>query len=82
MVSVTYDSITHWATIVNYPGSPSFFEVSFFKESGRTDIPKIILEMKDNKLELPKDSPVINEGLAIAVIKAFESHAVEKNLSL
>ena len=82
MVSVTYDGITHWATIVNYPASPSTFEVSFFKEFGPADTPKIVLERKNGKLELANNSQVINDGFVKAIVKALESHAVEKSISL
>ena len=82
MVSIKYDSTNLWATIVNYPDSPSTFEVSFFKEFGPSDIPKISLEKINGKLELAKNSPSISEELLIAVMKALESHAVEKSIAV
>jgi len=82
MISVAYNSVSLWATIINYPDSPSTFEVSFFKEFGPADIPKIILEKKDGKLELTESSPIINEELVTSVVKALEGHALEKSLSL
>lgn len=81
MISIAYDTISLWATIINYPDSPSTFEVNFFKEFGPAEIPKIILEKKDGSFELAKSSPVINEELVIAVVKALEGHVLEKNLS-
>jgi hypothetical protein len=82
MVSVTHDGMTHWASIINYPSSPSTFEVSVFKELGPADILKIVLEKKDGKLQLAKDSGVVSEGFVKAIVKAFENHTVEKSISL
>ena len=82
MVSVTHDDIIHWATIVNYPDSPSTFEVSFFKEFGLTDMPRIILEKVDGKLEVAKESAEINEEFLKAVVRVVESHVFEKSLNL
>jgi hypothetical protein len=82
MVSVTHDGMTHWATIINYPASPSTFEVSFFKEFGPADITRIVLEKKDGKLELAKDSKVVSEGFVKAIVKALESHAVERSINI
>lgn len=77
-VSIYHDSITHWATIVNYPGSPLTFEVSFVKEFGPATLPKIILEKRDGKFVLAKNSPVINEDFIKAVVKAVENLSEEK----
>ena len=82
MVSVTHENITHWASIVNYRGSASKFEVSFFEELDLNNIPKIILEKKNDAFELAKDSPEIDEGLVKAVVNALEGYVVEKKLSL
>jgi hypothetical protein len=81
VISFTHQDITRSAKVVEYHHSPSYFYVTFLHDPGTAKLPSIILQVKDGKIQLAKDSPRIDPSLQKVVAKEVEMCVKERPLA-
>jgi len=80
VISFTHQDITRSAKVIEYHHSPSHFYITFLHEPGTAKLPSIILQEKDGKIELAKDSPRIDPSLQKVIAKEVEMYVNERPL--
>ena len=81
VISFTHQEITRSAKVVEYHHSPSYFYVTFLHDPGTAKLPSIILQVKNDKIQLAKDSPRIDPSLQKVVAEEVEMYVKEKPLA-
>jgi len=80
VISFTHQDITRSAKVVEYHHSPSYFYITFLHDPGTAKLPAIILQEKDCKIQLAKDSPRIDPSLLKVVAYEVENYVKERPL--